>query len=127
MNYGFIKKLNLSFNEALKKVEDELKKGGFGIITKIDVKDKFKENLDIDFPRYQILGACNPEMAHKAISAEFNVGLLLPCNVIIYEKDESIWVSVIKPTQAMNMVQNDELKKIAKEVEEKLKIIFDKL
>jgi len=127
MNYGFIKKLNLSFDGALKKVEDELKKGGFGIITKIDVKDKFKEKLDIDFTRYQILGACNPEMAHKAILAEFNVGLLLPCNVIIYEKNESVWVGIIKPTQAMNMVENDELKKIAKEVEETLKIIFDKL
>ncbi len=127
MVYGFIKKLNLSFDEALKKVEDELKKEGFGILNRIDVKGKFKEKLGIDFPRYQILGACNPKMAHKAISVEFNVGLLLPCNVIVYEKEKSVWVGIIKPTQAMNMIQNDKLKKIAKEVEEILKKIFNKI
>jgi len=125
MNYGFIKKIDLSFNDALVKVTDELKKEGFGILTTIDAQEKFKEKLNIDFPKYKILGACNPAMAHKAISMEWNVGLLLPCNVIVYEKENSVWVGIIKPSQAMAMVENDELKEIAAEVEAKLKTVFE--
>lgn len=127
MVYGFLKKVYLPFNDALTKVKDELEKEGFGILTKIDVQEKFKEKLNIDFPKYQILGACNPKMAHQAISAERNVGLLLPCNVIVYEKESNVWVGIIRPTQAMAMIENDDLKKIAAEVEEKLKRIFNKL
>jgi uncharacterized protein (DUF302 family) len=125
MNYGFIKKIDLSFDDALVKVTDELKKEGFGILTTIDAQEKFKEKLNIDFPKYKILGACNPAMAHKAISTEWNVGLLLPCNVIVYEKENSVWVGIIKPSQAMAMVENDELKEIAAEVEAKLKTVFE--
>ncbi len=125
MNYGFIKKIDLSFNDALVKVTEELKKEGFGILTTIDAQEKFKEKLNIDFPKYKILGACNPAMAHKAISMEWNVGLLLPCNVIVYEKENSVWVGIIKPSQAMAMVENDELKEIAAEVEAKLKTVFE--
>lgn len=125
MNYGFIKKIDLSFDVALVKVTDELKKEGFGILTTIDAQEKFKEKLNIDFPKYKILGACNPAMAHKAISMEWNVGLLLPCNVIVYEKENSVWVGIIKPSQAMAMVENDELKEIAVEVEAKLKTVFE--
>jgi len=125
MNYGFIKKIDLAFDDALVKVTDELKKEGFGILTTIDAQEKFKEKLNIDFPKYKILGACNPAMAHKAISMEWNVGLLLPCNVIVYEKENSVWVGIIKPSQAMAMVENDELKEIAVEVEAKLKTVFE--
>lgn len=125
MNYGFIKKIDLSFDDALLKVTEELKKEGFGILTTIDAQEKFKEKLNIDFPKYKILGACNPAMAHKAISAEWNIGLLLPCNVIVYEKENSVWVGIIKPSQAMAMVENDELKEIAAEVEAKLKTVFE--
>jgi len=125
MNYGFIKKIDLSFDDALVKVTDELKKEGFGILTTIDAQEKFKEKLNIDFPKYKILGACNPAMAHKAISMEWNVGLLLPCNVIVYEKENSVWVGIIKPSQAMAMVENEELKEIAAEVEAKLKKVFE--
>jgi len=127
MNYGFIKKIDLSFDDALVKVTDELKKEGFGILTTIDAQEKFKEKLNIDFPKYKILGACNPAMAHKAISMEWNVGLLLPCNVIVYEKENSVWVGIIKPSQAMAMVENDELKEIAAEVEAKLKTVFESI
>jgi uncharacterized protein (DUF302 family) len=123
MNYGFIKKIDLSFDDALVKVTDELKKEGFGILTTIDAQEKFKEKLNIDFPKYKILGACNPAMAHKAISMEWNVGLLLPCNVIVYEKENSVWVGIIKPSQAMAMVENDELKEIAAGA--KLKTVFE--
>lgn len=125
MNYGFVKRLDLSFNDAVAKVTETLKKDGFGILTTIDVKEKFKEKLNIDFPKYQILGACNPPLAHKAISAEWDIGLLLPCNVIVYEKEESVWVGIIKPTQAMAMVENEQLKQIATEVEAKFKKIFE--
>ena len=127
MNYGFIKKIDLSFDDALVKVTDELKKEGFGILTTIDAQEKFKEKLNIDFPKYQILGACNPAMAHKTISTEWDIGLLLPCNVIVYEKEDSVWVGIIKPSQAMAMIENDKLKEIAAEVEAKLKIVFEKI
>ncbi|MBA7598039.1 hypothetical protein ES703_05048 [subsurface metagenome] len=127
MVYGFLKKVYLSFDDALAKVKDELEKEGFGILTKIDVQEKFKEKLNIDFPKYQILGACNPKMAHRSISAEWNIGLLLPCNVIIYEKEGNVWVGIIRPTQAMGMIEGEELRKVAIEVETKLKNVFDKL
>lgn len=127
MVYGFLKKVYLSFDDALAKVKDELEKEGFGILTKIDVQEKFKEKLNIDFPKYQILGACNPKMAHRSISAEWNIGLLLPCNVIIYEKEGNVWIGIIRPTQAMGMIEGEELRKVAIEVETKLKNVFDKL
>jgi uncharacterized protein (DUF302 family) len=127
MNYGFVKKVGLSFDDTLIKAEEELKKEGFGILTKIDVKDKFKEKLDIDFPKYQILGACNPKIAHTAISTEWNIGLLLPCNVIVYEKENAVYFGIIKPTQAMAGIENDKLREIANEVETKLKSVFEKI
>lgn len=127
MVYGFLKKVYLSFDDALAKVKDELEKEGFGILTKIDVQEKFKEKLNIDFPKYQILGACSPKMAHRSISTEWNIGLLLPCNVIIYEKEGNVWVGIIRPTQAMGMIEGEELRKVAIEVETKLKNVFDKL
>ncbi len=127
MDYGFVKKINLSFDNALSKVEDELKKEGFKILTQIDVQEKFKEKLNIEFPKYLILGACNPKMAHKAISTEWDIGLLLPCNVIVYEKENSVWVGIMKPTQAMAGIKNDVLKDIALEVETKLKRVFENI
>ena len=127
MKYGFVKKVDLSFDDALIKAEEELKKEGFGILTKIDVKDKFKEKLDIDFPKYQILGACNPKIAHTAISTEWNIGLLLPCNVIVYEKENAVYFGIMKPTQAMAGIENDKLREIANEVETKLKSVFEKI
>lgn len=127
MNYGFVKKVDLAFEDTLTKVKDELKKEGFGILTTIDVQLKFKEKLGIDFPKYMILGACNPPLAHKAISAEWDIGLLLPCNVTVYEKDSTVYVGVMKPTQAMAAVQNDDLGSIAQEVEAKLKRVYDNI
>jgi len=108
-------------------VIDELKKEGFGLLTKIDVKEKFKEKLGIDFCKYMILGACNPPSAHKAILAEQDIGLMLPCNVVVYEKENKTVVSVIKPTVAMSMIENEELEKIARAVEEQLKRVFDSI
>ncbi len=120
LNYGFIKEVEISLEEAVRKVTEELKKEGFGILTKIDVQDKFREKLGIEFKKYVILGACNPSSAHKAILSEENIGLMLPCNVIVYEKENKTIISIIKPTVAMGMIDNEELREIAEKIEKKL-------
>jgi uncharacterized protein (DUF302 family) len=125
ISYGFKKEISLPFEEAEKVVTEELKRKGFGILTKIDVKEKFKEKLGIEFPDYVILGACNPFLAHQAIVAEEDIGLLLPCNVVIYEKEGKTFLDVMKPSTAMGMIDNQGLKEIATEVESLLKQVFD--
>jgi uncharacterized protein (DUF302 family) len=127
INYGFTKELAMPFEKAVEIVIEALKKEGFGILNKIDIKEKFKEKLGIDFKKYVILGACNPPNAYKAILAEENIGLMLPCNTIVYEQDNKIIVSIIKPTQAMAMIGNEQLTQLAQEVEEKLKRVFDSI
>ena len=127
IKYGFVKELNMSFDQAVERVTENLKNHGFGIITTIDIKEKLKEKLGIDFKRYVILGACNPASAHKAIEAEENIGLMLPCNVIVYEKEEKVIVSAIKPTIAMQMIDNAELNEIAEDIETKIKQVIDTL
>ena len=87
--YGFGKEVNLSFEEAIPRVKEELKKEGFGVLTEIDVKKVLKEKLNVDFKKYQILGACNPPFAYQTLQAEEEIGLLLPCNVIIYENNKA--------------------------------------
>jgi uncharacterized protein (DUF302 family) len=127
IDYGFTKELKAGHEQAVKQVTEKLEKAGFGILTTIDVKEKFKQKLGINFKKYLILGACNPASAHKAIEAEENIGLMLPCNVIVYEKGGGTVVSVIKPTAAMQMIDNPQLSKIATEVETKLKQVFDSM
>lgn len=127
IEYGFTKTKKDTLDILEKKVTEELKKEGFGVLTRIDIKEKFREKLGIDFKKYIILGACNPPNAHKSILAEENIGLMLPCNVILYEKDNGTTVSIIKPAAAMGMIDNDKLKGIALIVEEKLKKVFDNL
>jgi uncharacterized protein (DUF302 family) len=125
INYGFTKEIDASFEETLDKALNELEKEGFGILTQINVTEKFKEKLGIDFKKYMILGACNPPSAYKAILVEENIGLMLPCNVVIYERQEKTVVSMIKPTVAMKMIGNVELEQIATTIERKLKKVFD--
>ena len=127
IDYGFTREIDLPFEEAIEMVTDELKKEDFGILTRIDAKEKFKEKLGIDFKKYVILGACNPSNAHKAIIAEENIGLMLPCNVIVYERGSKTVISIIKPTVVMGMIDNEELKQIAILVEIKLKKVFESL
>jgi uncharacterized protein (DUF302 family) len=127
INYGFTKELAMPFEEAVEAVSVALKKEGFGILTKIDIKEKFKEKLGIDFKKYVILGACNPLNAHKAILAEENIGLMLPCNVVVYEREEKTVVSVIKPTAVMSAIGNEKLQQLAVSVEAQLKNAFDSL
>ncbi|MDA3833810.1 MAG: DUF302 domain-containing protein [Spirochaetales bacterium] len=113
INYGFSKELEGNFDDVKKKVVDALKVEGFGILTEIDVRAKFKEKQDNDFKRNEILGACNPANAHKSILAEENIGLMLPCNVALFEKEGKIVLSVIKPSSAMKMIENEKLNEIA--------------
>ncbi len=124
INYGFSKEIDTPFTRAVEEVTQKLSSEGFGVLTKIDVREKFKEKLDVDFKNYVILGACNPANAHRAILAEEDVGLLLPCNVIVYERNGRTVVSVIRPTVAMQMVDNPELATIAREVEAKLENVI---
>ncbi|MHB0996005.1 MAG: DUF302 domain-containing protein [Elusimicrobiales bacterium] len=127
INYGFVKELETPFDEAVAAVTEALKKEGFGVLTTIDVRAKFKEKLNVDFRKYVILGACNPPNAFRAIKAEENIGLLLPCNVIVYDKGGRTGVAIIRPTVAMGMIDNLELRPLALEVEGKLKRVFDSL
>ena len=125
ISYGFRKEIDLPFDKAVEAVTEELKKQGFGILTRIDVKEKFKEKLGIDFKNYVILGACSPPHAHKAILAEEDIGLMLPCNVLVYEKEGKTILSIIKPSAGMGMIDNEALRQIAQEVEARLKQVFD--
>lgn len=128
IDYGFKKELSCSVAELERVVTAELKKEGFGVLTRIDVKDKFREKLDIEFKDYVILGACNPPYAHKSILAEEDIGLMLPCNVIIYSSGEgSSVLSIIKPAAAMGVIGNEKLADIANTVEQKLKAVFDNI
>jgi len=125
INYGFTKELDIPCDKVIKLAREALQKEGFGVLTEIDVKEKMKEKLGIDMGKYIILGACNPPNAYKAILAEENIGLMLPCNVIVYEKVSKTVLSVIRPTVAMQMVDNLELQKLAQAVEGRLKKAFD--
>ncbi len=125
--YGFFKELDLDFEDAVEKVTAALKKEGFGVLTSIDMQEKFRDKLDIDFRKYVILGACNPMLAHKSIEAEENIGLFLPCNAIVYEKDGKSIVGIIRPAAAMSMIDNPALTETATLVEEKLKKVSESL
>jgi len=125
INYGFTKEMDIPYEKVIDQVSKALKKEGFGILTEIDVQKKIKEKLGLDLRKYIILGTCNPPNAYKAILAEENIGLMLPCNVIVYEKGGKTVLSVIRPSVAMQMVDNVELQKISEEVEKKLKKVFD--
>lgn len=129
MEYTFNKTLKgISYEDAIVKVTEELKKEGFGIITEIDVKETFKKKLDLDFRNYKILGACNPGFAHKAIEAESRIGAFLPCNVIVQEiVTGDIEVSAVDPEASMSSVENPNLGSIAGEVRDKMKKVISSL
>ncbi|MCC8359088.1 DUF302 domain-containing protein [Salinimicrobium sediminilitoris] len=128
MNYYFTTTLKDDFDTAIQKVTEELKKEGFGILTEIDVKETFKKKLDVDFRKYRILGACNPQMAHQAISAESKIGTMLPCNVIVQEtEDGKVEVSAVDPVASMQAVKNDTLGGVATQVRDKLKKVIEQL
>ncbi len=129
MEYTFDKTLEgISFEDALMRVTDKLKEEGFGIITEIDLKETFKNKLNVNFRNYKILGACNPVFAHKAIQSESKIGALLPCNVIVQENEAGkIEISAIDPEVSMSSVKNNDLSLIASEVKNKLKNVICQL
>jgi uncharacterized protein (DUF302 family) len=127
MDYGYRKKVDIPYEDAVGRTKEELQKEGFGVLTEIDVKATLKKKLDVDFDNYIILGACNPPFAWEALKNERDIGLLLPCNVIVYEAEGQTYVSAILPTVAMNMVRNDKLETVAVQVEEKLKKVVDRI
>ncbi|MEO8117440.1 MAG: DUF302 domain-containing protein [Bacteroidota bacterium] len=128
MSYHFSKTLNEDFDITIEKVTDELKKQGFGVLTQIDVQDTFKKKLDVDFRKYKILGACNPQFAHEALLAEDTIGTMLPCNVIVQEeKSGQVKVSAVDPVASMMAINNDALDNVAMQVREKLSRVIDNL
>lgn len=128
MSYYFSKRVGISFDEAIAKVTDELKKEGFGVLTEIDVRATLKKKLGVDFRDYRILGACNPPFAHKALEAEDKIGLMLPCNVIVQiVPDGGTEVAAIDPVASMSAVGNPRLEPIGLEVREKLRKVIEAL
>jgi uncharacterized protein (DUF302 family) len=128
LTYYFNKFLDVSFEEAISKVTEELKKEGFGILTEIDVKMVLKKKLDVDMQSYKILGACNPKFAYKALQLEDKIGTMMPCNVIVQETVEGkVEVAAVDPVSSMQAVDNPNLEEVAEEVRSKLKKVIDSL
>ena len=125
MSYYLSTLFNGSFDEAIEKTTAELKKEGFGVLTEIDVKETLKKKLDVDFKKYRILGACNPEFAHQALLKEDKIGTMLPCNVIVEEHENGeVEVSAVNPMASMQAVENEELTEIATQVRDSLKKVI---
>lgn len=128
MSYNISKKVEGSFDDTVNKVTEELKKEGFGIISEIDLKEKFKEKLNVDFRNYKILGACNPALAFKAIQQEDKIGTMLPCNILIQEHENGeVEVSAINPLASIGAVNNESLQSIAAEVTGKLRVAIENI
>ncbi len=128
--YGFSRTVELSFDLAIEKTRAALKEEGFGVLSEIDIKEKLKEKLDVDFRRYTILGACNPPLAYRTLQEEINIGLLLPCNVVVYEADEA-GKTVVASVDAKAMLSvvgnNATLNQVATEVNERLQRVISSL
>jgi uncharacterized protein (DUF302 family) len=129
LTYGFRKTLSATVDEAEARVRDELKKEGFGILTEIDVKATLKQKLDVDFRPYRILGACNPPLAHRALGEDTDIGLLLPCNVVVYagEEEGTAVVSVMDPVKQLGVAGREDMLPLARDVQERLKRVVDAL
>ncbi|HZR45176.1 MAG TPA: DUF302 domain-containing protein [Candidatus Manganitrophaceae bacterium] len=126
-DYGIRAAVNASYEETVPRVIDALKKEGFGALTEINVKETIRKKLGKDFPKYIILGGCNPELAYQALTAETEIGLLLPCNVIVYEKEGKTFVSAQDPEAALSIVGNPAVAPVAKQARERLARAIDSL
>lgn len=125
MQIGFSKITGYTFEQAIEKVTEELKKEGFGILSSIDFKDTFSKKLSVDYKKYTLLGACNPPLALKALQADEEAGLFLPCNVIVYEKDNKTAVSIFNPLVMALAFENSDIKRVADEVKSKLNRVLE--
>lgn len=128
MEYYFSKTLNISFDEAVRLTVEALKAEGFGVISEINMHDKLKEKLNVDFKKYRILGACNPSFAYKALQSEDKIGTMLPCNVLVIEQGQGkIEIAAVNPIASMQAITNPSLEAVALEITSKLKRLIDNL
>jgi uncharacterized protein (DUF302 family) len=127
LKYGHVRAVALSFDEAPTRLEAALKAEGFGVLCQIDIQAKLREKLGVEFPRYVILGACNPPLAHEALTHEINLGLLLPCNAIVYEKDGQVWAGAVDAARMLSVVENPSMNPMAEDVNRKLRRAVDSL
>ena len=127
-SYGYSRVVPMGFDEAVQFISNEFKKEGFGILTTIDVTETLRKSLGVDFKPYTILGACIPKFAHEALQAEEEIGLMLPCNIIVYvnDRDETV-ISAINPVASMQAIENPALAGTAKEVQKKIKTIMENI
>lgn len=125
--YGITAEVDYSYSEAIEKTKEVLKDHGFGVLSEIEVSEKLKEKLGVEFDDYMILGACNPEKAYQGLQEEYELGLLLPCNVIVYRKDGRTFVSAVKASEALQISGNENLQPIAEEVEKELEKVIDEV
>ena len=126
--YGIKTKVDLDYHGAISKVTEELKKEGFGVLTEINIKETLKQKLGVEFSNYIILGACNPPLAHATLQAEKDIGLLLPCNVIVYEDDDcKVVVAAMDPAAALGIVDNPEIKSAAGEVRTRIERVIEQM
>ncbi len=126
-SYGHTRIVNLPFEQAIEKTKEALKAQGFGVLAEIPIHKALKEKLNVDYPRYVILGACNPQLAYKALQSEPELGLLLPCNVIVYATDEGTRVSAIDPDIMLGMIDNPVLTEVAHEVRTRLERVLERI
>ncbi len=125
--YGYGRIVDLPFDAAVQRAQDSLKAQGFGVLCEIDIKEKLKEKIGVDFANYVILGACNPALAYQALQQEMDLGLLLPCNVIVCEKGGKSYVAAIDAVKMLSIVGNAALEATAGQVNEKLRRVIDSI
>ena len=123
--FGYRKQVNLSYDKALAKVKEELAREGFGVLTEVDVKATIKKKLDADFDDYVILGACNPSLAYQALQIIKDVGIMMPCNVVVFVDQGKTFIEAVTPTVLMKLIPNEKLKPLAEQIEGKLKKAVD--
>jgi uncharacterized protein (DUF302 family) len=125
LDYGYVLSVDTSFEDAVERLEASLKSEGFGVLCKIDIQAKLKEKLRVGFPRYVILGACNPPLAYQALQQEINLGLLLPCNAVVYERDGAVFAGAVDAAKMLSVVGNPAMEPMAKEVKQRLRRAVD--
>lgn len=125
LEYGYVSTVDVSFEDAVNRLEAGLKKEGFGVLCKIDIQAKMQEKLGVEFPRYVILGACNPPLAYQALQQEINLGLLLPCNAVVYEREGRVFVGAVDAAKMLSVVGNPAMGPMAGDVNERLRRAVD--
>jgi len=125
--FAYKRQVNLPYDKAVAKAREELAKEGFGVLTEIDVKATLKKKLNVDYDDYIIMGACNPPFAYQALQVVKDVGLMMPCNVVVFTDKGQTFVEAVQPTVLMNLVQNEKLRPIAEQIEAKLRKVVDNI